>query len=50
MFEKHTETKVITMFIAYNNPSKLYQPITEWYTDEQSQPMQCWNLVHLQPI
>jgi hypothetical protein len=39
MFEKYTETKVATIFIVYNNPSKSYQPIKEWYCDEQSQPM-----------
>ena len=40
IFEKNTETKVVTMFIAYSIHSKLYQPIKECYSDEQSQPMQ----------
>ncbi|VAH96665.1 hypothetical protein VPH35_068107 [Triticum aestivum] len=30
MFEKHSETKVLHMIIAYCDPSEPYEPITEW--------------------
>jgi hypothetical protein len=33
MFEKHTKTKVVQMFIAYYDPSKPYEPITEYCSD-----------------
>jgi hypothetical protein len=33
MFEKHTKTKVVQMFIAYCDPSEPYEPITEYCSD-----------------
>ena len=33
MFEKHSKTKVVQMFIAYCYPSEPYEPITEYCSD-----------------
>ncbi|XBI43220.1 hypothetical protein VPH35_108016 [Triticum aestivum] len=38
MFEKHSKTKVVHMFVAYCDPSEPYEPITEWHSDAHSQP------------
>ena len=38
MFDKHSETKVVRMIIAYCDPSEPYEPITEWHSDAHSQP------------
>ncbi|KAE8795382.1 hypothetical protein D1007_29759 [Hordeum vulgare] len=35
MFEKHCDTKVLHMIIAYCDPSETYEPITEWKSDVQ---------------
>ncbi|XP_048575226.1 uncharacterized protein LOC125556561 [Triticum urartu] len=35
MFEKHSETKVLHMIIAYSDPSEPYEPITEWHSDSE---------------
>ncbi|WVZ79720.1 LOW QUALITY PROTEIN: hypothetical protein U9M48_027268 [Paspalum notatum var. saurae] len=37
VFEKHSETKVVTMFIGYCNAFEPYELITEWTFDEQLQ-------------
>ena len=37
MFEKHHKTKVVHMFVAYCDPSEMYEPITEWNFDEEEQ-------------
>jgi hypothetical protein len=37
MFGKHHKTKVVHMFIAYCDPSKMYEHITEWNFDEEEQ-------------
>ncbi|XP_066323865.1 uncharacterized protein, partial [Miscanthus floridulus] len=34
MFERHMNTKVVDMFIAYCDPSEQYHPITEWDSDD----------------
>jgi hypothetical protein len=33
MFEKHSNKKVVLMFIAYCDPSQPYEPITDYYSD-----------------
>ncbi|XP_037443042.1 uncharacterized protein LOC119311508 [Triticum dicoccoides] len=38
MFEKHSQTKVLDMIIAYCDPSEPYEPITEWQSDVHSKP------------
>uniref|UniRef100_A0ACD5YE97 Uncharacterized protein n=1 Tax=Avena sativa TaxID=4498 RepID=A0ACD5YE97_AVESA len=38
MFEKHSETKFVQMFVAYCDPSEPYKPITKYYTDVHVQP------------
>ncbi|KAM0838195.1 hypothetical protein ACQ4PT_061129 [Festuca glaucescens] len=38
MFEKHSETKFVHMFVAYCDPSEPYEPITEHCTDMHVQP------------
>uniref|UniRef100_A0A453N329 Uncharacterized protein n=1 Tax=Aegilops tauschii subsp. strangulata TaxID=200361 RepID=A0A453N329_AEGTS len=38
MFEKHSKTKVVHMFVAYCDPSEPYEPITEWHSDAHGQP------------
>jgi hypothetical protein len=30
MFQKHIDSKVVHMFIAYSDPSGCYEPIIEW--------------------
>ncbi|XBI83462.1 hypothetical protein VPH35_091964 [Triticum aestivum] len=35
MFEKHSETKVLHMIIAYCDPSEPYEPIIEWHSDSE---------------
>jgi hypothetical protein len=37
MFEKQHKTKVVHMFVAYCDPSEMYEPITEWNFDEEEQ-------------
>ncbi|WVZ48943.1 hypothetical protein U9M48_000330, partial [Paspalum notatum var. saurae] len=37
MFEKHSKTKVVTMFMGYCNAFEPYELITEWTFDEQLQ-------------
>ncbi|KAJ1270662.1 hypothetical protein BS78_06G068900, partial [Paspalum vaginatum] len=37
MFEKHSNTKVVTMFMGYCNAFEPYELITEWTFDEQLQ-------------
>ncbi|KAJ1253568.1 hypothetical protein BS78_K232800, partial [Paspalum vaginatum] len=37
MFEKHSKTKVVTMFMGYWNSFEPYELITEWSFDEQLQ-------------
>ena len=37
MFEKHHKTKVVHMFVAYCDPSEMYEPITEWNFDKEEQ-------------
>ncbi|CAN6180906.1 unnamed protein product [Urochloa humidicola] len=34
MFNKHSETKVVEMFISYTDPVDIFQPITNWPTDD----------------
>ena len=34
MFERHMNTKVVDMFIAYCDPSEQYHPITEWDSED----------------
>ncbi|KAM0915347.1 hypothetical protein ACQ4PT_010896 [Festuca glaucescens] len=38
MFEKHSQKKVVEMFIAYCDPAEPYKPITEYYSDVHIQP------------
>ncbi|CAO2172944.1 unnamed protein product [Urochloa humidicola] len=40
MFNKHSKTKVVEMFISYTDPMDTFQPITKWSTDDtpSSQP------------
>ncbi|KAE8793333.1 hypothetical protein D1007_32034 [Hordeum vulgare] len=38
MFEKHSMTKVVHMFVAYCDTSKPYVLIMEWHSDVHSQP------------
>ncbi|KAM0898597.1 hypothetical protein ACQ4PT_021779 [Festuca glaucescens] len=38
MFEKHSQKKVVEMFIAYCDPAEAYKPITEYYSDVHIQP------------
>ena len=38
MFEKHTKTKIVHMFIAYCDGSEPYEPITEYFEDVDVQP------------
>uniref|UniRef100_A0ACD5XDM7 Uncharacterized protein n=1 Tax=Avena sativa TaxID=4498 RepID=A0ACD5XDM7_AVESA len=40
MFEKHSQKKVVEMFIAYCDPAEPYEPITEYYEDSE---------VHIEP-
>jgi hypothetical protein len=37
MFEKQHKTKVVHMFVAYCDPSEMYEPIPEWNFDEEEQ-------------
>jgi hypothetical protein len=37
MFEKYHKTKVVHMFVAYCDPSEMYEPITEWIFYEEDQ-------------
>ncbi|CAN6282710.1 unnamed protein product [Urochloa humidicola] len=41
MFEKHSNTKFVHMFISYTDPSELFQPITEWEGYASNGPSQC---------
>ena len=38
MFERHMNTKVVDMFIAYCDPSEQYHPITEWDSENRNKP------------
>jgi hypothetical protein len=37
MFEIHQKAKVVYMFVAYCDPSEMYEPITEWIFEEHEQ-------------
>jgi hypothetical protein len=38
MFEKHSKTKVVQLFITHCEPSKPYEPITEYDIEKHIQP------------
>lgn len=49
MFEKHSKTKLVHMFIAYRDPSESYHPITEWQGFDSNDPVQAPNRTQEQP-
>jgi hypothetical protein len=38
LFEKHSKTKVMNLFISYCSPSEPFESIKEWHNDVQRQP------------
>jgi len=38
MFERHMNTKVVDMFMAYCDPSEQYHPISEWDSENRNKP------------